>query len=141
MHFDRHVLTPARALLLAALLLLAQAAGLAHRVAHGGAPPADAHWVGLAGPGHGHAHADARADPRDHRHAHGHGHGIGITQHEQAGAECRLFDQLLGHADLLPAASVSCATPAAGAMPAASQPASAASSLAAAYQARAPPKT
>jgi hypothetical protein len=74
----RHALTPARALLLAALLLLAQAAGLAHRVAHGGLPVVAQQ-----------AAAGATGD--------------GFGWHSQAGGECRLFDQLLGHGDSLPA--------------------------------------
>ncbi len=118
MNAFRHALTPARALLLAALLLLAQAAGLAHRVAHGGSP-LPASTVALAGA------------------ATAHGHGLG--DHEQAGAECRLFDQLLGHADVLPSAAWSGLALGCTASPGIALPAPAVAGPAAAYQARAPP--
>ncbi len=108
---------------MAAVLLLAQAAGLAHRVAHGGALPAQVAALAATGAAQPHAHAD----------------GHGISGHEQAGAECRLFDQLLGHADLLPTSVLLGAVAHGTQAPAAAPQASPGSAPAAAYQARAPP--
>lgn len=147
----RHALTPARALLLAAVLLLAQAAGLAHRVAHGGpaaasmpAVPGTAGTVGAVGPralqAHGHAFADAAAHTSAQGGRAGHGVGShGLTEHELAGAECRLFDQLLGHADLLPASAPAGDLLRGVDSPCAAATAAAGTTTAAPYQARAPP--
>ena len=108
-------LQPLHAWLLAALLLAAQALGLAHGVAHAPGLPgaaaahaaavfsadlhahgdgaARAHSEGTAG-----AHAEGAAD------AHAHGHGaIGAaagSHHEAGSADCRLIDQL-AHADAM----------------------------------------
>ncbi len=124
MNLLRHALTPARALLLAAALLLAQAAGLAHRVAHGG--------LGGMPPAAAAAAAKGAASVADVP-------GKAFAQHAPAGVECRLFDQLLGHADALLAqtASVTPAAPSSLAALAAALPAR--SACAAAYRARGPP--
>jgi hypothetical protein len=73
-----------RALLLAALLLLAQGLGFSHAIAHGGAGTAD----------HGHTLLDGADD-------HDHGHGSG---HEAGSAQCRLVDAH-AHGDLATAAA------------------------------------
>ncbi len=102
---------PALAWLLAAMLVLAQAAGLVHGVAHGPGSVA----------GHGHAQPQARALAQAHALIHGHGagepchpaagqHSVGGPQvihgldgHAPGSAECRLLDQLLAPVGLLPA--------------------------------------
>lgn len=115
---------PWHAWLLAALLLAAQALGLAHRVEHA--------------PGSQPLHAAA--------HALVHGAGehsaseSGRSGHQPGDADCRLVDQL-GHADALCSAPVL----AAAILPPAGQGVAPASRLAAmpppaAYQARAPPQ-
>jgi hypothetical protein len=114
----RSALTPWRALLLAALLLSAQAAGLVHGVAHSPAAHAatgvTAYW--------GHAAPDAHAPAGT-----------------EAAAECRLYDQLLGHADALigtPPPTAELAITAAAPLPGTT---CLHRSTVAAYQARAPP--
>jgi hypothetical protein len=108
--------------LLAALLLAAQAFGLAHRVAHApglsGAFHADS--PGLSGAFHadspglsGAFHADSPGLPdlthfsaafapgaHDCDHPHHHGLATPLSGHEAGSAECRLIDQL-AHADAL----------------------------------------
>ena len=131
----RSALTPWRALLLAALLLMAQAAGLGHRVAHG---PSAAAAAGAAGaelaPFWGHAAPQEHAHARTHVHADDHGQPA-----SDAAAECRLYDQLLGHADvLLGALPADVGAPADLAGPGQTRLALA-RRPAAAYQARAPP--
>ena len=124
----RSALTPWRALLLAALLLAAQAAGLVHHVAHGpaaaGSAQATAFW------GH--------AAPHQHRHLHEHPHEHGQPSSETV-AECRLYDQLLGHGDALVGTASAEASP----QPVVATPprvqAFSGRGPAAAYQARAPP--
>ena len=106
----RFAMAPWQAWLLAALLLAAQATGLAHRVAHGGV---------------GGAHA---------------AHQAFSASHDEGSAECRLVDQLAhadalcgGDAPALPALAVRAAEPSRPATrPAAGAPA--------AYLARAPPR-
>ena len=105
-------LTPLRALLLAAVLLAAQALGLAHGVVHGSAQGSSAasHQAG------------------------------GFNGHDAGGTECGLFSQLLGQAHL-PQASFQLPAPPAPAVAVAvlgALPRSAHGS--AAYQARAPPR-
>ena len=79
-----------QALALATLLLATQALFLVHGVAHGPA------LVSVAAGGHAAAH-----DTQPHDDSHGADH------HTPASAECRLLDQVLGHADGgLPAATV-----------------------------------
>lgn len=131
----RHALTPWRAWLLAAVLLSAQLLGLAHSVAHGGGQP-------VQGDGWGHAapHAAAPAAPDSvlhahHAHAHGDHHGAG----DQASAECRLYDQLLGQCHALLSDAVTAPQLAAAPPRVASGVASPGRSAAAVYQARAPP--
>lgn len=126
----RRALGPWRALLLVTLLLAAQAAGLAHRVAHGPQAPAGAahtaHWGHAAPSGHGHAEPSA-------------GEATGHEAGTEVSAECRLYDQLLGHADgLFGAAVVDALLPAPTALPLPQRP-SHRLSPAAAFQARAPP--
>jgi hypothetical protein len=78
---------PLHAWLLAALLLAAQALGLAHRVAHApGLPAAASAQATVLASADVHAHADADAA------AH--------APHEAGSADCRLIDQL-AHADAL----------------------------------------
>ena len=79
-------LQPLHAWLLAALLLAAQALGLAHRVAHAPGLPAAPAQATVFAVADVHAHADAEAS------AH--------AQHEAGSADCRLIDQL-AHADAL----------------------------------------
>jgi hypothetical protein len=83
---------PMLAWLMAALLLVAQGLGLAHRVAH--APGLGQAVAGVAAPGH--------AQGRDQAHAHAHAHAHATTRwadgHEADTAECRLIDEL-AHAD------------------------------------------
>jgi hypothetical protein len=129
----RSALTPWRALLLAALLLAAQAAGLAHRVAHGPA----GHPAHEAAEPWGHPAPWAQADAHAHAHAGEVGHGHGDTH---AGAECRLYDQLLGHADVLFGLAVAVAPAAPAAGPALDAGTACGYSALAAYQARAPPQ-
>lgn len=89
----RQTLGPWRALCLAALLLAAQTLGLVHAVAHAkGAPAAGEGW------GFGHAHAHAHAHGGSHSHADG---CADAHADSEASAECRLYDQLLGHVDVL----------------------------------------
>jgi len=114
----RHALTPASALLLAALLLLAQAAGLAHRVAHGGLPVAGVVAAQQAA-------AAPAADAHD--------------SHSHSGAECRLFDQLLGHGDALLVSLPLVVAARADVVPAAAAITAARYARLAGYQARAPP--
>jgi len=138
----RRTLTPWLAMCLAALLLAAQALGLVHGVAHGlGGPAAGDGWGHGKAVVHSHPHFHTPANPAcDDGHAQAHtppsqaAHG-----HSQASAECTLYDQLLGHADALPAApcpatcSGTAAPLCAEGVPAPGRQA------AAAYQARAPP--
>lgn len=144
----RPLMTPGRAAVLALLLLAAQALGLAHRIAHGPALPASAPAsVAMAQPsgdiwGHTsagltqiHAHApDWYHLGYDQGHDDSHEHGPGSA------AECRLYDQLLGHADVLLASVVPPTLP----TPAVRQWAGVAQVIsraaAAPYQARAPPQ-
>ncbi len=150
------------ALLLAVLLLAAQAAGLAHRLAHGGPVSGLSGLAGLPGlsdlPG-----LPGRVAALGHRLSHGHGQAIAeegaaaaaaigvVVQtvamapddahgHAPGAAECRLVDQLLAPAGLLLAAA-DAAPPAAAALAPATRglPAGGLAS-AAAYQARAPPR-
>jgi len=123
-----HALTPLRAWLLVAALLGAQLLGLAHGIAHGGVQP-------LRADGWGHAVAHS-ASPADH---HGHGHAGHQDAGGQAGAECRLYDQLLGQCHAL--LSGAAATPSLAAAPprVAAGAASPGRSAASVYQARAPP--
>ena len=118
MHLLRHALTPTRALLLAGVLLLAQAAGLAHRVAH----------AGIGDMENSHAVTAPAAE---------HGHGLG--NHQQAGTECRLLDQLLAHADALPTAALAVLPPTAEVSLAAAPQLTLRAARTAAYQARVPP--
>lgn len=120
---------PLQAWLLAALLLLAQGWGLAHRVAH--APGLGRAGVADAAPGRVHGQVDG--------HAHAQAAVSWATGHEAGTAECRLIDQL-AHADGL-CADVWAAAPApqlTEANDAAPPPAPRAGS-ASAYLARAPP--
>jgi hypothetical protein len=109
------------ALLLAALLLVAQAAGLAHRVAHG--LPAHAQDGS-------HATVNPVADHWGHAPADAHG---GVS------SDCRLYDQLLGHADALLASLPPAPLPVAAPRTAVPELAAFGRANAAAYQARAPP--
>lgn len=141
-------------------LLAAQVLGLWHAYAHARGPasapvhaaaPAFAPhgalgWVSSAGPVFGYGHPGIDAGSHAHLHggdcAHGHGpkagHGLDFG-HESGSVECRLLDQLLGHADLLVAAlpTVPLALPQRH-PPAAGQALRRAASLLG-YQARAPP--
>lgn len=143
----RAVLTPWRALLLAALLLAAQAAGLAHRVAHAplsaGGGANGLFWghesPQAAAPAPAHSHEGGEAHGHREAHAHGHAHTHAHAGSEAA-AECRLFDQLLGAADF---AAPHRAVLAALRYAAAPVPPTAplrSGAVAAAYQARAPPQ-
>lgn len=142
----RPLLTPWRAAALALLLLAAQALGLAHRVAHGpallasasasaamGQPSGDIWGHASAGLTQAHTLAD---DGQDHDHDHGHGHDHG----SDSAAECRLYDQLLGHADVLLAALVPTALPTLAVQPWAGVAQVISRAAAAPYQARAPPQ-
>ena len=125
-----HLLQPLHAWLLAALLLAAQALGLAHRVAHApGLPgPVVAHAMAFSAAGP-HAHSHGRAD--DHAHAHAH--------HEAGSPDCQLIDQL-AHADALcGSTSLSPALPRGGAIGAAAAVPVLPHGSAAAYLARGPP--
>ena len=76
------------ALAAALALLCAQALGLAHRVAHGDAPP-----------------RAVAAVQHDHNHDHDHAPGLAALfdhQHDEGSPECRLIDQA-SHADAVPA--------------------------------------
>ena len=100
-------LQPLHAWLLAALLLAAQALGLAHRVAHApGLPGAAAAHAAAVFSADLHAHGDgaagAHAEGTAGVQAHGHG-AIGAaagSHHEAGSADCRLIDQL-AHADAM----------------------------------------
>jgi hypothetical protein len=137
----RHALTPWRVLGLAVVLLAAQALGLAHGIAHG---TGHAHTASDRAGVWGHAHpaVDALANLHLHEHAHTHDHDYGQEAGHDGGvasAECRLYDQLLGHAEVLlpaPEAGVAGATAVPRRTDAATPPGRHA---AAAYQARAPP--
>lgn len=149
----RQLLSPWRALLLGLCLLAAQWAGLAHAYAHG------------YGHGHGHAHAqdgqawhplapgaalpckDAHALPwpllqlpvawlgADSPPLAADAYG-----HDQASAECRLYDQLLGHADALLGLPSAALPPAQDSAQAPAPRAPGGRPAAVAYQARAPPQ-
>lgn len=127
-------LTLVRACALAALLLLAQALGLAHGVAHarwgpaqGSLPSAPSALPGLqAGP--------VQAPPGDFAAATWRG------SHQAGDVECRLIDQL-GHADAQAPGLQAWLPPAPAAQPVPVMPAVALRSWpAAAYRARAPPR-
>jgi hypothetical protein len=158
----RQPLSPWRALLLALCLLAAQAAGLAHAYAHG---HGHAHRHGH---GHSHAHAHdgqashpltpAAALPCDDAHAHAlswpllqlPAAWLGAADsppaapdaygHDEASAECRLYDQLLGHADALLGLPGAALPPAQASAQAPALRAPGGRPAAAAYQARAPPR-
>ena len=100
-------LQPLHAWLLAALLLAAQALGLAHRVAHApGLPGAAAAHAAAVFSADMHAHGDgaagAHAVGAAGAHAHGHGaiDAAAGSHHEAGSADCRLIDQL-AHADAM----------------------------------------
>lgn len=111
-------------LLLPLALLLAQSAGLRHGVLH----PHAAHVPGSAGLhlSAGAAVSGATASAVDH--------------HEEGSALCRLVDHL-GHADLLPTATVTVAQAARPPLAPAIAPAGAAPCTTTAYEARGPPAT
>lgn len=156
----RSALTPWRALLLATLLLAAQAAGLVHRVAHGPQGLASAlhtadstHTAHGAHGGHGghggrwgHAPPGGPSDAvplageaLSHEAGTETGTGPGTGPGTGISAECRLYDQLLGHADGLFGAALAGAVPvSAAAVPLPQRP-SHRRSPTAAFQARAPP--
>jgi hypothetical protein len=128
-------------------VLAAQALGLLHAYEHAPGPgPAPA----LSSPPSRVALVDpvfAHAQPHPHTHAHGEGcdHGPDPTSgqvfgHHDGSVECRLFDQLLGHADLLLAAlpSLPVVQPEQHPPVFLQNPPTAASPLG--YQARAPPR-
>jgi len=140
----RPLLISWRAAALALLLLAVQALGLAHRIAHGPVLPALVQASGTVDQSDsdiwGHAPAArpaALAEQGQQGHIHDHPHDR--TRDSDTSAECRLFDQLLGHADVLLAAVLPLPLP----TPAVQQLARAnlATGRAAAvpYQARAPP--
>ena len=139
---------PLQAWLLAALLLAAQALGLAHGVAHGlpqGPTPASVLTGAALAPtgqlaaGDVHAHAHAHA----HAHEHAGSAAVGATSdvagHQAGSADCRLIDQL-AHADALcGSASLPTGQPRAAATSAAALLPALPAGNAAAYLARGPP--
>ena len=120
----RHALQPWRAWLLVALLLAAQAFGLAHRIEHA---PGDAQRV------RAHGEDPATAQPGGHS-------AVAAGGHQRGDVDCRLIDQL-GHADGLCGTAPSAHVPALATSHAAAR-AAGMELLAprAAYQARAPPR-
>lgn len=100
-----------------AALLLAQAAGLAHRIEHdvGHGPAGLGQALAAAAHGHAghdHAHQDgADGDCSADGHAHDLHDATGAT-HEEGSSTCRLIDQA-AHADAAPVASLTATLPAA----------------------------
>lgn len=117
---------PVQAWLLAALLLVAQGLGLAHRVAHA--------------PGLGQAGVSASARAHFHGHAQAGAPAAWADGHEADTADCRLIDQL-AHADGLSAADGATApAPQSSVVAAAACAAAPSAGSASAYLARAPPR-
>ena len=126
--------------LLAALLLAAQAFGLAHRVAHAPGLPGALHAESPGLPELAHLRAAFAPGAHDCDHPHHHGVASPLAGHEAGSAECRLIDQL-AHADALFGSPVlpPLLAPEATALVAAALPARPQGG-AAAYLARAPPQ-